>query len=803
MVSTGAANLRVHGRRLIAFRLAWAAVAVLTFGLFVSGIPPRFDQLLRIATEYKPALLELGLSVEFYAAYVTALDLAIVMTHFAIAAVIFWRAPDDRMALFVSFTLIAAPLSFIKALGGVQPAWRLLTDCVNYLGLVSSLSLLYLFPDGRFVPPWTRPLAVLWAGINLAAVFFPATPLSLSRWPVALQAILLLAWSGSGMYAQTLRYVAVSDPVQRQQTRWALIGLTAAALGPIAYHLPFFTLPSLSQLSLPGLFYELAGPTVFTLSLLYRLVSVTAFTLAMLLFPLSFAVAILRYRLWDIDLLINRTVVYGAVTATLALTYVAIVLFLQDILRPLTIRFPPELATAVSTLAVAALFSPLRRRVQASVDRRYYRRKYDAERNLAAFSATLRDIVDVNKLTHELLAVIQETFEPTHVSLWLRKDPAGWERGATVRQLAPRTASPGVLSRETTPIAEIGPDDDLLVYLQATRSATEIGSLRLESVALHALRAAGIELTLPLISQTELIGLLNLGPRRGPAAGYSTDDHRLLNQVAPQAAAALRVAQLAHVEQELRVARLIQQTLLPGKLPVLPGWQMAAYYEPARAVGGDFYDFIELQDGRLALVIGDVADKGVPAALVMANTRSMLRAASQQSLSAGAVLERVNDLLFPDMLPRMFATCLYAILDPSSGRLHYANAGHSLPMRRGENGVDELRATGMPLGLMPNMKYEEQETMLAAGDRVLFYSDGLVEAHNPQREMFGGPRLRSLVADGALYPAEPSGAPLIQFVLDRLRHHVGAGWDQEDDVTLVSLERIASPGGLSRGDAAV
>ena len=201
------------------------------------------------------------------------------------------------------------------------------------------------------------------------------------------------------------------------------------------------------------------------------------------------------------------------------------------------------------------------------------------------------------------------------------------------------------------------------------------------------------------------------------------------------------------IEQELRVARLIQQTLLPKRVPDLPGYQLAAYYQPAREVGGDFYDFLELDSGHLGLVVGDVTDKGVPAALVMATTRTVLRAAATRLLSPGEVLQSANDVIVPDIPPNMFITSLYAILNPNTGRLVYANAGHDLPYVRRGCGAEELRARGMPLGLMPGMEYEEKEIVLGAGEAALFYSDGLVEAHNRQGEMFGFPRLRSLVAE--------------------------------------------------------
>ncbi len=352
------------------------------------------------------------------------------------------------------------------------------------------------------------------------------------------------------------------------------------------------------------------------------------------------------------------------------------------------------------------------------------------------------------------------------------------------------------------PALDIAPNDPLVAYFLSAPAAVELGKLQLDSPALKALRAASVQLVIPLVSQGELVGLLNLGPRLSEQ-DYSADDRGLLTTLATQAAPALRVAQLVQeqqgeirarerLEQELRVARLIQQTLLPKELPALPGWQLAAYYQPARAVGGDFYDFLSFADGRLGLVIGDVTDKGVPAALVMATTRSILRAAAQGEATPGQVLERTNDLLCPDIPPKMFVTCLYAILDPATGRLRYANAGHDLPYQRhAAGGATELRATGMPLGLMPRMLYEEHETELAPGDSILLYSDGLVEAHNPRREMFSFPRLMRLVGEHA------GGKDLIDFLLEQLTTFVGPGWEQEDDVTLVTLQRTASHDGLS------
>jgi serine phosphatase RsbU (regulator of sigma subunit) len=243
-------------------------------------------------------------------------------------------------------------------------------------------------------------------------------------------------------------------------------------------------------------------------------------------------------------------------------------------------------------------------------------------------------------------------------------------------------------------------------------------------------------------------------------------------------------------EQELRLARSIQRASLPEEVPHLEGWQISPYYQPAREVGGDFYDFHFLSEGRVGIVVGDATGKGVPAALVMSTTCGMLQLAAQEldSSSPGEVLERVNETLYARIPPNMFVTCFYCILDPKSGRLSYANAGHDLPyVLRGSGGeCEELRARGMPLGIMPGMGYEEKETILNGREAALLYSDGLVEAHDPKGEMFGFPRLRALIAEHG------EKGSLGDSLLEELYSFVGEGWEQEDDITLLTMERSAS-----------
>jgi steroid delta-isomerase-like uncharacterized protein len=242
------------------------------------------------------------------------------------------------------------------------------------------------------------------------------------------------------------------------------------------------------------------------------------------------------------------------------------------------------------------------------------------------------------------------------------------------------------------------------------------------------------------------------------------------------------------IAQELRVARSIQEASLPKEVPTLEGWVISPRYQPAREVGGDFYDFHLLSEGRLGLVVGDATGKGVPAALVMSTTCGMLQATAQalDSSSPGEVLEQVNETLLARIPQNMFVTCFYAILDPQSGTLRYANAGHDPPYLHRNGNAEQLKARGMPLGLMPGMGYEEKEMVLDAGEAALFYSDGLVEAHDQRGEMFGFPRLR------ALFGVLGDEGSVEEALLEELYSFVGEGWEQEDDITILTLRRSPS-----------
>jgi serine phosphatase RsbU (regulator of sigma subunit) len=503
-----------------------------------------------------------------------------------------------------------------------------------------------------------------------------------------------------------------------------------------------------------------------------------------ILLPVFLSIFIAGSRGYPFNMILNSTPLYLLLTFCLALVYYgAITEFV------LLTHFNPDTARIIfvtTALAWVIILEPVRAYLQSRISRRFNVRNREAIKAIEAFTSTLREEIDLDQLRGRFLTVIEQTMQPYSVSLWVR---------TTMHQ----QEQPGSTERSEFTVAG---NDPIIVYALSHPGAMEVDRLQLDSPVLQQLKTDAVEIALPLVSQGELIGLLALGPRL-KRQEYTREDRTLLNNLATQVAPALRVAQMVYkqqeqvreherIEQELRTAQAIQHAFLPKDVPALPGWQLMPYYQPAREVGGDFYDIFVFADGRLGLVIGDVSGKGVPAALVMATVHTMLRTAVQGMLAPGEVLARVNDLLATEIPAGMFVTCFYALLDPGSGRLRYANAGHEPPYRQHGGSVTELWATGMPLGLMPGSCYEEQEATLAPGESLLFYSDGLVEAHSPSHEMFGFPRLQKLLE---VHPDAPS---LIGFLLGELQRFTGEGWEQEDDVTLLLLQRLP---GLHNGES--
>ena len=400
------------------FRIAWVVLAVVILGLDAAGLPYTYDRYESMCTrsaevcaedglltpEDARRLGELGLSRSFYAAYQgVGVETALTLICFAVAAVIFLRRSDDVMALFTSFVLLlfggAGAAGTMRALAEAHSAFWFPVHLLDYVSQVSVGVFFYLFPTGEFVPRWTRWAALASAAFFVPDIFFPDSAVATGSDP------LFFVFLGSLVIAQVYRYLRVSTAEQRQQTKWVVFGFAAALVGFTAVIALSFV-PAIRDVG-P------LGYMVFS-TLVYGFLA---------LIPLSIGVAILRSRLYDIDVVINRALVYGPLTATLVALYFGGIVVLQRLFVALTGQ-QSTLAVVASTLAIAALFHPLRRRVQALVDRRFYRRKYDAAKTLASFNSRLREETDLDSLSEEVLGVVRETMQPEHASLWLRPNAA-------------------------------------------------------------------------------------------------------------------------------------------------------------------------------------------------------------------------------------------------------------------------------------------------------------------------------------------------------------------------------------------
>ena len=408
-VVSSAANTRLSGSWLIIARVAWLVLAIPCVGFFVVSLPAYYQQLKRGCADpltcslagalSSQAFSSMHISASWYAALLTIFFVIIETIWYGVGFLLFWRKSADWFALLAAFFLVV----FNGALALPSPALDLPLSFVSFLSQASLGIFLLLFPNGRLVPRWmglSLLLVIVYAFVNnLPSKNAPFD----GNWPEWLYLVAALVVYGPIVFSQIYRYRRVSTPVQRQQTKWVISGVTVVAVAYIGL-----------------LFVGTLNPSLNS-SLLFNEVWSLIFPVILLLIPLSIGFSILRYRLYDIDVLINRSLVYGTLTLLLALVYIGLVVGLQALMHV----FPGQetqspVVIVVSTLVIATLFQPLRHRLQAMIDRRFYRRKYDAARTLEAFSASLRNEVDLAQLSEQLIAVVQETMQPAHVSLWLR-----------------------------------------------------------------------------------------------------------------------------------------------------------------------------------------------------------------------------------------------------------------------------------------------------------------------------------------------------------------------------------------------
>ncbi|PLS86472.1 MAG: sensor histidine kinase [Actinobacteria bacterium] len=486
--STVPPSAKLRGRWLLLARAGWVTVVLPVVMLFVVAQLMRYEQMVTLSNlpEYidpvtlQTNLAQANLSVGFYAAYHLVMEVGFAAVCLTLAAVIFWRRSDDRMALFVALLLVLLGTTFwntMQALLAVYPSLSPIIRALNYLGNVSLFTFFYIFPSGRFVPRWTRWLAMSTLTLVALSVLLPDSPINPDNYPLPIFLLFVLGLLLSGVLAQTYRYRRVSGLVERQQTKWVVFGFAAAISGFLA--VLFFS----------GVLFSLPGPGTGTLS---ELVASTAMTLSMLLIPLSIGVAILRYRLFDIDLIINRTLVYGALTACVVGIYVLVVGYLGALFRT-----GGNLAISlVATGLVAVLFAPLRDRLQRGVNRLMYGERDDPYRVLSRLGQRLEATLEPHSVLPAVAETVAHALKLPHVAIELKRGD------------------------EYETVAEYG-------------------------------RPAGQPLRLSLVYGTETVGRIVLSPR-SPGESFTPADRRLLDDLARQAGIAAHAVRLTNELQRSR-----------------------------------------------------------------------------------------------------------------------------------------------------------------------------------------------------------------------------------------------------------
>lgn len=512
--------IRLRGRQLIGARSAWVVVATIVVALFGASLPVGFTHLRTVCTEDAcsdpqlsvsgaRAIEAIGLSVDVFAAYVTAVIVVFAGGYFALAGLIFWHKSDEPLALLASLMLVTFGAAFpptLSWLGASDPAWWWLSSIVHSLGICMFFVFFYLFPDGRFVPAWTRALVPVMFAMQASDSLFPSSPLSYGTWPPFLVFLLFLGWFGTVLFAQVHRYRRVSSPVQRQQTKWVVFGVAAALVGFLAVVLGGAVLP-------PEI---LQDPVLLT-------AAITASYLFLLLVPLSMTVAIFRHRLWDIDVIINRTLVYGALTGIVAGLYILLVGGLGAMVQA---RGSLLLSLAATGL-IAVLFAPLRDRLQRGVNRLLYGERDEPYGVLSRLGQRLEETLAPEAVLPSLVEGIARALRLPHVAIWL-VDGKALRLGATH----------GRVPSERT-VQDAGAVETLETVTEALRPV----DLRSTSEYSVILTECGAALVLPLTHRGDFIGALSLAPR-SPGETFSPADRRLLRDLASQAGAAVHAVQL-------------------------------------------------------------------------------------------------------------------------------------------------------------------------------------------------------------------------------------------------------------------
>lgn len=515
----------------------------------------------------------------------------------------------------------------------------------------------------------------------------------------------------------------------------------------------------------------------------FNFVSVSA-----VFFPLLIAYSIVRHNLFDADVIIRRTMGYALATVFIIGVYAAVSLGLNVLLGQYRLAesraFP-----IVFTLVIIFVFNPLRDRLQSWVDRIFFRKEYNSGEIIDKIGSAITHLMEVPQILNMLVQTFMEDmFLETSSVMLLTADGQQFKvmlaEGSRKRDIERQ-----IFSRET-PLLKILEEkqQELTLYdlIEDPKYKDISGSGKTNFEDLDA------SLIVPLLYQDKVIGSFNLGEKKS-GKPFNRDDLELLRNLSNQGAIAIENARLfeenlekQRMEEELNIARDLQMSMLPAECPELAGFQIAAVSTQAQEVGGDFYDFIQMEDQRMGIVIGDVTGKSVSGALVMAASRSVFRLLSENTSDVGDIMGRANRRLIKDVKTGMFVALLYAVIDPKDKALSMCSAGQTQPIYcnadDGSAVLMETEGDNFPLGILGDANYVDTHVSLKTGDKVVFYTDGIVEAMNAQKEVFGFDRLLEVVQAAHGKPAEG----ILNAIIESVDAYVGAA-PQHDDLTIIVL----------------
>ena len=698
------------------------------------------------------------------------------LVYFLVGLYVFWKNPWQEPARIFYLLGVIFLLYFFSSSGrSVEYYWsqvfsRNMAALSSLLVPPLFLHFFLIFPEPRRMierRKWILPslylLPLVYYILFTRDQFYGSHPAEIS----GLQQMILGLYFTVGLASLLTTYVQTSDRTLRQKVKFLTLGTVLGVLPYLIFTMTFQVLLGRSDFALLG-----AAPLV--------------------LVPVSFGYSIARYRLMDVEVIIRRSLIYAVLTGLLVGTYLLIVIVVGNILLKASGQ-TSQLVAIVATLLLAAAFAPARDRIQSFLERSFFREKHDMQIALQDLALSIPRTIERESLLDLVESRVKGLLHPTSFAILMAR--------AEVLQ-APERLGGGALP-------------ELSTYLENRRSALLLGALdsqlnaplrpenreegarrraRLSS-DLRTLFDASYEIIVPALAGDRLVAALCLGPKRSEAA-YEGAELELLAIVAGQMGVQLENTRLydeaierRQLEEELALARSIQQRLLPRQIPEMESYDIAALNLPSRQISGDYYDFVRMNNGRLGMVISDVSGKGMGASLLASNLQASLRALASIHNNPSPILRAVNTALYESTDSDRFATLFLAALEPVNQCLVYSSAGHNPPLlRRADGSCEWLEEGATPLGAFPGMEYPEARVPLQAGDTLVLYTDGVTEAEDAQEEQFGAEGLRKVICRNVHRPAREIALELKNAVFAHVGGKQGSSeTNVGDDLTIIVL----------------